>query len=718
MKLKHNIIYTTLFVIPTTTFANTNSDNLDEIVVDVNADTLQQVGYHAVGTSSVSKVNVPIIDTPTTVNVVTSQLISDRQPDNLTDALSSVSGVSQANTLGGVFDAIQKRGFGGNRDNSIMRNGIQAGPSHNFGATTETIEVLKGPASVLYGIQDPGGIVNVITKKPQQESKHIISGTIGNHSAWGTQFDSTGSLGNGFAYRFIYDKQDKNYWRNFGKIERTTYAPSISWENDKTQVLVAYEHLDYVEPFDRGAYLLTSTGELPDIPITRRLDEPNNETIGKVDNIQVKAEHKLSDTWKLNAAYGYSRALYSYNQARVTQINTTTRTATRLIEQQNNGDQRIHTGSVNLVGEFAIGEIANRFIIGVDATRNYRHIGPIYNTNARGNRSVINIDNPIYTNPSVVEANVNNNAYQYNFVKTAGVFVQDTAYLTEKLIVTGGMRYEYYDQYAGRHPLGGTRTANTDQHGGKLLYQLGSVYKFTPNWAVYANYSESFRPQYSIATPVNSSLKPEEGKSIEVGTKFENAYINATLALFNIDKRNVAESVTNATTGDSEVNIVGKQRSRGVEVDINGYLTEKLSASATYTFTKVKSLSNDLYPEAIGLQLSGVPRHQAALFLSYDLGNVGFGKFRVGGGARYLGSWYAYTSDYLQSYKIPHAVVYDAFIAFDTKISGKNVGLQFNAKNLSDKTYFQSTSGNATGNLIPVSLGYGREFLLTAKVEF
>ena len=101
-------------------YANDKDERLEQINVDINSEELQQVGYHAVGTSSVSKVNVPIIDTPTTVNVVTSQLIQDRRPDNLNDALSSVSGVSQANTLGGIFDAVQKRGFGGNRDNSIM----------------------------------------------------------------------------------------------------------------------------------------------------------------------------------------------------------------------------------------------------------------------------------------------------------------------------------------------------------------------------------------------------------------------------------------------------------------------------------------------------------------------------------------------------------------------------------------------------------------------
>ena len=188
------------------------------------------------------------------------------------------------------------------------------------------------------------------------------------------------------------------------------------------------------------------------------------------------------------------------------------------------------------------------------------------------------------------------------------------------------------------------------------------------------------------------------------------------MALFNINKENVAESVT--INNQTYLNIVGKQRSRGLELDVNGYITDKLSASATYTYTQVKSLSNDRYPKAVGLQLSGVPKNQAALFLAYDLDNFSFGSVRVGSGARYLGSWFAYTASYDKSYKIPHAVVYDAFVSYETKLAGKKAGLHFSVKNLTDKTYYPSTSGNATNDIIPVALGYGREYMLNAKIEF
>ncbi|MDG2953320.1 TonB-dependent siderophore receptor [Bisgaard Taxon 10/6] len=721
MKFKLSLIYTALFAgFSFTAVAETSQtdEKLNEIDV-ISSDELKEMGYHAIGTSAVSKVDVPIIDTPTTVNVVTNKMIEDRKPNDLIDALSTVSGVSQANTLGGIFDSVQKRGFGGNRDNSIMRNGIQAGPSHNFGATTETVEVLKGPASVLYGIQDPGGIINVVTKKPQQEQKTILSGTIGNNNMFGGQLDSTGGLGHGFAYRFIFDKQEKDYWRNFGKIKTTTYAPSLSWQDDKTKVLLSYEHLDYLQPFDRGTQIVN--GAIVNIPAERRLDEPNNNTIGKTDNIQFKVERKLNDDWKLNFAYGYARDKYHYNQTRVVAVNTSytdtlrynatrtlqPRTALRRLEKQA-ADQRVHSASLNLVGEFEIGEIANRFIVGVDASRNYRTTGPVYNS---GGWSSINIDTPVYTSPEAKETIAANN-WQVNNIKTIGVYVQDTAYLTEQLILTGGLRYEYFDQVAGRHRLDRNLVPSTDQHDGKMLYQAGAVYKFTPHWATYVNYAESFRPQYAIANNVDPNLDPEEGQSVEIGTKYESTNINATIALFNINKKNVAET---DATGD--LYIAGKQRSRGIEVDINGYITDRLSASATYTYTKAENRENDSYPNAIGKQLIGVPKHQAALFLSYDLGHFLGGDWRVGAGARYLGSWKAYDSTYTTSYKVPDATIYDAFLAYETKVANKKVALQLNGKNLSDKVYYQSTSGNVDQFITPVSLGYGREIMLNAKIE-
>ena len=115
-----------------------------------------------------------------------------------------------------------------------------------------------------------------------------------------------------------------------------------------------------------------------------------------------------------------------------------------------------------------------------------------------------------------------------------------------------------------------------------------------------------------------------------------------------------------------------------------------------------------------------MPKHQASLFLTYDVGHFSFGHIRVGAGARYLGTWKVYNTfdtNNIETYKLPHAIVSDAFIAYDTKVAGKNVTIQLNGKNLGNKTYYVSTQGTSNG-VIPVAYGYEREFMLNTKVEF
>ncbi|WP_287814883.1 Plug domain-containing protein, partial [Pseudomonas sp.] len=119
-----------------------------------------QTSYQAVASTVATRTETPLIEVPASVNVVTHRVIEDRAPQSLDEAINAVSGVKQGNTLGGTQDAIIKRGFGTNRDNSIMRDGMQSVQARNFTPTTERVEVLKGPASMLYGVQDPGGVIN------------------------------------------------------------------------------------------------------------------------------------------------------------------------------------------------------------------------------------------------------------------------------------------------------------------------------------------------------------------------------------------------------------------------------------------------------------------------------------------------------------------------------------------------------------------------------
>ena len=687
---------------------NATDVSLDGISIEDSADD----GYRAT-TSEVGKTNTPILEIPQTVNVVTQQQLKDKKPETLAESLQNVSGVSYGNTTGGIFDSIIKRGFGGGRDGSIMRNGVPASVMHSFNKTVESVEVLKGPASLLYGAQEPGGIINMVTKKPKYDFANEIWAGIGNRNYWNTGFDTTGPIAeSGFAYRFIFDTMQKDYWREFGEYKNVLFAPSLSYKGDDYRINLAYAHTRSTDPIDRGMYLIPSTGKLLPIDKKRRLDEPFNKLKTKLDTLDVNFEKNLGENWLLKGAYAFSRSKHEYGHIRLMNV-LNNGTATRRNEYYDGFIHRTHAGSLNLNGYVKTGDIEHNLLFGIDAKEYYRYRpGGLRDT---GNHLSINIYHPIYGRVGLPTAR--ESSIQYQKLKTIGFYAQDSINLTENLIYSLGTRYEYYDQVA-RGTTSGPNS--TDQQDGKFTWQTGLLYLLTPQWSVYTNYAQSFSPQMAISGDDIGDIKPEEGKSIELGTKFQNDSITASAAVFNIDKKNIMRTVNSVSTP------VGEARSRGFEFDFNGRVTQGLSLGASYAYTKTEVRKDSgAFAVLVGKPLEATPKHQASLFANYDFSHLGAKGLRIGGGARYFGSWYTY---YMRTnlpavpagtgFKMDDAVVYDAFISYDTKIAGYETNFSFNVKNLTDKLYYTSSSTGTQANIIPIQPGYARQFMLTASVKF
>jgi len=687
---------------------NATDVSLDGISIEDSADD----GYRAT-TSEVGKTNTPILEIPQTVNVVTQQQLKDKKPETLAESLQNVSGVSYGNTTGGIFDSIIKRGFGGGRDGSIMRNGVPASVMHSFNKTVESVEVLKGPASLLYGAQEPGGIINMVTKKPKYDFANEIWAGIGNRNYWNTGFDTTGPIAeSGFAYRFIFDTMQKDYWREFGEYKNLLFAPSLSYKGDDYRINLAYAHTRSTDPIDRGMYLIPSTGKLLPIDKKRRLDEPFNKLKTKLDTLDVNFEKNLGENWLLKGAYAFSRSKHEYGHIRLMNV-LNNGTATRRNEYYDGFIHRTHAGSLNLNGYVKTGEIEHNLLFGIDAKEYYRYRpGGLKDT---GNHLSINIYHPIYGRVGLPIAR--ESSIQYQKLKTIGFYAQDSINLTENLIYSLGTRYEYYDQVARGTTIGPN---STDQQDGKFTWQTGLLYLLTPQWSVYTNYAQSFNPQMAISGDDIGDIKPEEGKSVELGTKFQNDSITASAAVFNINKKNIMRTVNSVSTP------VGEARSRGFEFDFNGRVTQGLSVGASYAYTKTEVRKDSgAFAVLVGKPLEATPKHQASLFANYDFSHLGAKGLRIGGGARYFGSWYTY---YMRTnllavpagtgFKMDDAVVYDAFISYDTKIAGYETNFSFNVKNLTDKLYYTSSSTGTQANIIPIQPGYARQFMLTASVKF
>lgn len=675
-------------------------------------------GYRA-KTSEVGKTNTPILEIPQTVNVVTQQQLKDKKPETLAESLQNVSGVSYGNTTGGIFDSIIKRGFGGGRDGSIMRNGVPASVMHSFNKTVESVEVLKGPASLLYGAQEPGGIINMVTKKPKYDFSNEIWAGIGNRNYWNAGFDTTGPIADsGFAYRFIFDAMQKDYWREFGEYKNVLFAPSLSYKGDDYRINLAYTHTRSTDPIDRGMYLVPSTGKLLPIDKKRRLDEPFNKLKTRLDTVDVNFEKNIGEDWLLRGAYAFSRSKHEYGHIRLMNVNLNTGVAARRNEAYEGFIHRTHAGSLTLNGYVQTGEIEHNLLFGIDAKEYYRYRPGALNSYSSGTTHrnfPINIYSPVYG--TVAYPSDRASGIQYQKLRTIGFYAQDSINLTENLIYSLGVRYEYYDQVA-RGTTSGPNT--TDQQDGKFTWQTGLLYLLTPEWSVYTNYAQSFSPQMAISGDDIGDIKPEEGKSIELGTKFQNDSITASAAVFNIDKKNIMRTVNSVSTP------VGEARSRGFEFDFNGRVTQGLSLGASYAYTKTEVRKDSgAFAVLVGKPLEATPKHQASLFANYDFSHLGAKGLRIGGGARYFGSWYTY---YMRTnlpavpagtgFKMDDAVVYDAFISYDTKIAGYETNFSFNVKNLTDKLYYTSSSTGTQANIIPIQPGYARQFMLTASVKF
>ena len=659
-------------------------------------------GYQPLSSATATLTNMPLLDIPQVVNTVSDKVLEDQHATSLDEALYNVANVVQTNTLGGTQDAFTRRGFGANRDGSIMTNGLRTVLPRSFNAATSRVEVLKGPASTLYGILDPGGLINVVTKRPERAFSGDISATSSSFGGGTGQLDVTGPIeGTQLAYRLVGEYQNEDYWRNFGKERSTFIAPSLTWFGDDATVNVSWSHRSYHTPFDRGTIFDLNTGHAVDVPRNERFDEPFNVTNGDSDLAQVNAEYRLNSEWTARFDYGFSQDKYSDNQARVMAYDAKTGNLTRRVDATQGSTQRMHSTRADLQGNVVIGGFYNEILGGI-AYENYDLLRTdmIRCKNVKG----FNIYNPVYGTLDKCTSVSASDSDQRIQQETYATYLQDALYLTDKWIAVAGVRYQYYTQYAGK---GRPFNVNTDSQDEKLTPKFGMVYKLTPSVSLFGNVAQSFMPQSSIASYIGD-LPPEESTAYEVGAKFDlfNG-VTSNITFFDIHKRNVLYT---ETIGDETyAKTAGKVRSQGVEVDVAGSLTDNLNIIASYGYTNAKVIDD---PDYAGKPLPNVPRHTGSLFLTYDFNNVyDSDTLTIGGGGHAL-SRRSGTNG--ADYYLPGYAVADVFAAYKMKLQYP-VTLQVNVKNLFDKTYYTSSiASNNLGNQI----GDPREVQFTVKMAF
>ncbi|WP_232628548.1 TonB-dependent siderophore receptor [Methylobacterium sp. Leaf118] len=669
-------------------------------------------GYHPRRSRFGAGADTALLDTPANIVVVPQAVLRDQRVLSLDEALRNVSGIAQTNSLGGTQEGVVRRGFGTTRDSSILRDGRRTVLQQNFSHTIERVEVLKGPASLLYGISEPGGLINLVSKRPLFTRQNSLDVTTTSFGGAIVQSDLTGPIeGTNLAYRIVGDVQDYDYWRNFGTIRRQIAAPSLTWRGDDTTVTVGYEFAHYNIPFDRGTTFDPHTGRPVRVPRSRRFDEPLSrvEAMSHLGSLDV--DHRFNDDWALHLGFTASNLTYDDNQIRPVAYDPVTGLLTRRADATRGADFNAQVARADLVGRFETLGLRHDLLVGAMHERVDYYRRSSYRGANQGGFSVFD---PVYGQIGASDRLSLPASNNRDRLINTSLYLQDSIHLTERLILVAGASAQFYDQLAY---AGVPAKVSTDLEGIKPLPRAGLVYKLAPNLSVYGSYTQSFRPNVTDLDRTGP-LQPEEGTAYEVGVKAElGAGLLVTGAFFDTEKSNVL--VTQVVDGVRTASTVGRARSRGFELDMAGQILPDWAVIGSYGFTDAIVTEDPLLSRN---RLLNTPRSTASLFVTHQLGRVtpamsigslslSDGFLELGFGARYVGKR---PGDAGNTFTLPDYVVCDAFLSYRTSMNGLPAALQLNLKNVFDETYYPS----AGASNVLVAVGEPFQAMMTARVSW
>jgi iron complex outermembrane receptor protein len=670
---------------------------LDTIVV---TDDAERNAYRVVRSSSATRTETPLQELPQSVQVVPRQLMDDLGATRLDDVLLYVSGVARQNNFGGLWDNYSIRGFSGSENGgmNILWNGFASNRGYappRDTANVESVDFLKGPAAALYGNSEPGGTINVVTKKPQFKAANSLDLSVGTNNFYRSALDSTGALSNTMAYRLNAATETRGGVRDQVRSKREFFAPALTWAlGDHTILNYEAEFLRQKAPLDRGVAAVN--GNPGALPVSRFLGEPNDGDI-KMENQNhlLTLEHRLNEDWQLRTGIFHKQGTldgYSTEASSLRADNST------LWRQRRYRDYSWHDTSLQaeIGGKFATGGIRHEVLAGVEAdwmTLDQRmlRVNP-----SAGAPYAIDIANPVYGQAQPTPLPNTDTAERQT---SAGLYLQDQLSLGQRWKLLAGVRADSF-----RSTLDNRRTGvATRQDKGAVSPRLGLTYLISDAFSAYASASKSFRP--NSGSDVNgNAFSPETGRAGEVGLKWQSQdrRSGATLAVFDIAKQN-ALTADPANAGFSVA--AGEVRSKGIELDFSGKLDRhwRITGNLAYTDAYV-SRDNTL---AVGSRLVNVPRTSGSLLAVFEDADARGGVWGAGGGLNYVG---ARTGDQAGSFELPSYVTARALAYWQLT---PRVKLSLDVNNLFNKRYYASSYSN-----LWIMPGDGRSATLGLNLKF
>ncbi|MEH1900397.1 MAG: TonB-dependent siderophore receptor [Nostoc sp.] len=641
---------------------STQSDEPIELVV-----TGEQDGYTVPDTSTATRTDTPLRDIPQSIQVIPQQVIRDQGITRITDATRNVSGTTIASGYGNLIGDVRVRGF----YSGFLRDGFASQPFFVDGGNIEQVEVLKGPASVLYGALEPGGIVNYVTKKPLSNPFYAVDLTAGSYDFYKSTIDLTGPLSNEkrLLYRLNVSYENSGSYRDFIDNDILFIAPVVIYQvSDSTDITLAYEYLNAKLGFDRG---LQPVSAFLKVPINLNIAEPDDFQDNEEHRLNLTLNHRFNQNLRLRSGFLYLSEKYNSLVTQPGDLAADGRTLTDRSYFGGSSDVDNYALQTDLIGDFKTGSIAHQVLLGLEWRKRYQAdqgIGGVY-------EGSFDILNPAYGLPRIA----NPNSFFEQTTTTTGIYLQDQVTLLPNLKLLAGGRYDFVE-----YSSGDGQSAPTEFYDSAFSPRIGIVYQPIEPISLYASYSSSFVPNNNSRTVSGQPLEPSRGTQYEVGIKAElfDKRLSATLAVYDISKTNIPTRDLDNTTDNQEYFIaVGEVKSRGIELDIAGEILPgwKVIASG-YLNDAFVSKDNNL-PE--GRRLTNAPTQGASLCTTYEVQTGNLRGLGIGAGMFFVGDRTANIDDPLT---LPSYVRTDASISYKRD----NWRAALNFKNIFNVKYYES----------------------------
>ncbi len=676
--------------------------------------------YQPSSSSTATRTDTPSLRTPQSVQIVPRAVIEDQNALTLTEAVRNVAGVQYDFGFNGSMQPLLiLRGF---PSTSMTAMGPMSGISSYYQdgskvkgvpinmANVQSVEVIKGPASVLYGRSEPGGLVNVVSKPISSVSELSFEQTVGQRGLSRTALEASGSLN---ADKTLRGRVAASYYtsdsiRDYVKDRLGAFTGSLAWVPDaRTNVTATLDYSDNRYRTDMG---IPAVGNRPaDLPWSRQFNDSPYLSSAKTTSLKLDASHQLNDTWQFKAKLLSLRSdtsemdIYTYRGdygLGTAPDQTCPGTGNPLCRYyfavRPDGRYKVDQFNTDLIGKFQAGGAGHTVLAGFD-TYYTRKTGTTYMQQL----SSVDIYNPSLGHTTGLDPLLSMPQDYDDYSRWTSFYVQDQIALGNGVFLTGALRNDRTSAVFGVPGTEPNQQSFTTP-------RVGAVWQFASNQSVYAQYQDAVSANNGRDTVTGAALAAERARQFEVGHKIElfDGKLSSTVALFQLTKRNRGASVLDplSPTGTNVVTI-GQARSRGLEWDVSGQLTKRLSLIASYAYTDTEVTQDPTYE---GKQLANVARHAGSLWARYAIDS----QWSVGGGVFAQGQR---QGDVGNTFQLPGYGRVDAMLAYKFGLGGSKASLQLNVDNIFNKKYY---AGSHQFVQDWIKLGNPRTAKLTLRLDY